>query len=53
MGMSVLLVNYSGSVGFGEQCVQSIIGRIGDIDIEDVHVRIKRLIDKVCSSTCG
>ena len=37
LGFSVLLVNYTGSLGFGEQSVSALLGHIGSLDIEDVH----------------
>lgn len=37
LGFSCLLVNYTGSIGFGEDSIQSLIGQIGSLDVEDVH----------------
>ncbi|KAJ1928201.1 hypothetical protein IWQ60_002279 [Tieghemiomyces parasiticus] len=37
-GFAVLFTNYRGSVGFGQDFVDSLIGEIGDLEVEDVHV---------------
>lgn len=33
-----ILVNYRGSVGFGQDSVDSLLGKVGIQDINDVHV---------------
>ena len=33
----MLLVNYRGSIGFGEKALYSLLGKIGVQDVEDVH----------------
>jgi len=35
LGFSVLFVNYRGSTGHGEENVNSLLGRIGDMDVKD------------------
>lgn len=37
LGFGVLMVNYRGSVGAGQDSVDSLPGRIGDADVKDVH----------------
>ncbi|KAI3638211.1 hypothetical protein MIR68_003822 [Amoeboaphelidium protococcarum] len=37
MGFNVALVNYTGSVGYGQVHVDQLLGRIGELDIGDVH----------------
>jgi acylaminoacyl-peptidase len=37
VGFGVLMVNYRGSVGFGEASVSSLLGHVGDNDVSDVH----------------
>jgi acylaminoacyl-peptidase len=37
LGFAVCLVNYSGSTGFGDRSIRSLIGEIGDLDIKDTH----------------
>lgn len=38
LGYSVLLINYRGSSGYGQKFIQSLPGRVGSIDVEDVQV---------------
>nr|CAD7577209.1 unnamed protein product [Timema californicum] len=33
----MLMVNYRGSIGAGQDCVEYLFGRIGDSDVKDVH----------------
>jgi acylaminoacyl-peptidase len=33
--MSILLINYSGSTGFGSNLLTTLLGKIGDLDVED------------------
>lgn len=33
--MNILVVNYAGSLGFGSKVLDSLLGRIGDLDVED------------------
>jgi acylaminoacyl-peptidase len=37
LGFSVVLVNYTGSTGFGNRSIKALIGNIGDLDVEDTH----------------
>lgn len=37
LGFAVLLVNYRGSTGFGQDSIQSLIGQIGRQDVKDVQ----------------
>lgn len=34
-GFCLLIVNFRGSIGFGEDCLNSLIGTIGENDVED------------------
>ncbi len=38
LGFAVLLVNYRGSMGFGQQSIYSLPGKVGDQDVKDVQV---------------
>ncbi|XP_058498459.1 acylamino-acid-releasing enzyme isoform X1 [Solea solea] len=45
MGFAVLLVNYRGSLGFGQASVLSLPGRIGDQDVKDVQFAVERVLE--------
>nr|XP_011463570.1 PREDICTED: acylamino-acid-releasing enzyme-like [Fragaria vesca subsp. vesca] len=45
IGFNLLLVNYRGSLGFGEEALQSLPGNIGSQDVNDVLVAIDHVID--------
>lgn len=44
-GYSLLIVNYRGSLGFGEEALQSLLGKIGSQDVSDVLTAINYVID--------
>ncbi|KAM5552919.1 hypothetical protein ABKV19_025248 [Rosa sericea] len=44
-GFSLLHVNYRGSLGFGEEALQSLPGKVGSQDVNDVLVAIDHVID--------
>ncbi|XP_019231044.1 PREDICTED: acylamino-acid-releasing enzyme-like isoform X1 [Nicotiana attenuata] len=45
LGYSLLIVNYRGSLGFGEEAVQSLPGKIGSQDVNDVLAAIDHVIE--------
>ncbi|KAK9710609.1 hypothetical protein K7432_008332 [Basidiobolus ranarum] len=45
LGFGVAMINYSGSIGFGQSKVDALIGKIGDLEVEDVHFSGKKLIE--------
>ncbi|KAK9930969.1 hypothetical protein M0R45_018269 [Rubus argutus] len=45
IGFNLLLVNYRGSLGFGEEALQSLPGKVGSQDVKDVLVAIDHVID--------
>ncbi|ORY01930.1 alpha/beta-hydrolase [Basidiobolus meristosporus CBS 931.73] len=45
LGFGVAMINYTGSVGFGQSNIDALIGRIGDLEVEEVHFVGKRLIE--------
>ncbi|KAK6161473.1 hypothetical protein DH2020_004854 [Rehmannia glutinosa] len=45
LGYSLLIVNYRGSLGFGEEALQSLPGKIGSQDVNDVLTAIDYAID--------
>ncbi|KAJ1973696.1 hypothetical protein H4R34_004988, partial [Dimargaris verticillata] len=36
-GFAVLLINFRGSLGFGQKYIDSLVGRIGDVELADVQ----------------
>ncbi|XP_056381212.1 acylamino-acid-releasing enzyme [Hyla sarda] len=40
MGFAVQLVNYRGSLGFGQQSVMSLLGKVGDQDVKDMQTAV-------------
>ncbi|KAJ8768341.1 hypothetical protein K2173_021494 [Erythroxylum novogranatense] len=45
LGYSLLMVNYRGSLGFGEEALQSLPGKVGSQDVNDVLTAIDHVID--------
>ncbi|KAL2937115.1 Acylamino-acid-releasing enzyme 1 [Bienertia sinuspersici] len=45
IGYSLLIVNYRGSLGFGEEALQSLPGKVGSQDVDDVLKAIDYVID--------
>ncbi|XP_027363094.1 acylamino-acid-releasing enzyme-like isoform X2 [Abrus precatorius] len=45
LGYSLLIVNYRGSLGFGEEALQSLPGKVGSQDVNDVLVAIDHVIN--------
>lgn len=45
IGYSLLIVNYRGSLGFGEEALQSLPGKAGNQDVKDVLTAIDCAID--------
>ncbi|TNN61819.1 Acylamino-acid-releasing enzyme [Liparis tanakae] len=41
LGFAVLMVNYRGSTGFGQDSILSLIGRIGSQDVKDVQTAVR------------
>ncbi|KXS10433.1 alpha/beta-hydrolase [Gonapodya prolifera JEL478] len=37
LGFCVVLVNYTGSIGFGQESIDSLVSHIGSLDVADVH----------------
>ncbi|NWW02607.1 ACPH enzyme, partial [Oreocharis arfaki] len=46
MGFAVLLVNYRGSVGFGQDSVASLPGNVGTQDVRDVQLCVERVLQE-------
>ncbi|KAL2323785.1 hypothetical protein Fmac_028164 [Flemingia macrophylla] len=44
LGYSLLIVNYRGSLGFGEEALQSLPGKVGSQDVNDVLTAIDHVI---------
>ncbi|XP_009600933.1 acylamino-acid-releasing enzyme [Nicotiana tabacum] len=45
IGYSLLIVNYRGSLGFGEEALQSLPGKIGSQDVNDVLAAIDHAVN--------
>ncbi|XP_057489055.1 acylamino-acid-releasing enzyme isoform X2 [Actinidia eriantha] len=45
IGYSLLIVNYRGSLGFGEEALQSLPGKVGYQDVNDVLIAVDHVID--------
>ncbi|KAJ3375265.1 hypothetical protein GGF31_004383 [Allomyces arbusculus] len=43
-GHTVALVNYTGSTGFGNGSIYALVGKIGDLEVEDSHRVAKALL---------
>ncbi|KAG0455563.1 hypothetical protein HPP92_024551 [Vanilla planifolia] len=46
LGYSLLIVNYRGSIGFGEEALQSLPGKIGSQDVNDVLSALNFAIER-------
>lgn len=45
-GYAVILINYTGSNGYGDEVVKKLIGRIGELDVEQIHNAAQYTIKK-------
>ncbi|XP_022875153.1 acylamino-acid-releasing enzyme isoform X2 [Olea europaea var. sylvestris] len=45
LGYSLLIVNYRGSLGFGEEALQSLPGKVGSQDVSDVLTAVDHVIN--------
>ncbi|KAG8373132.1 hypothetical protein BUALT_Bualt12G0138900 [Buddleja alternifolia] len=46
LGYNLLIVNYRGSLGFGEEALQSLPGNVGTQDVNDVLTAVDYVVDK-------
>ncbi|XP_075430226.1 acylamino-acid-releasing enzyme [Ascaphus truei] len=46
MGFAVLLVNYRGSLGFGQDCILSLLGNVGEQDVKDVQLAVEQVLQE-------
>ncbi|KAH7388425.1 hypothetical protein KP509_16G074800 [Ceratopteris richardii] len=51
LGLNLLLVNYRGSLGFGEETLQSLPGKVGNQDVADVLRALDLAIEKGLANT--
>ena len=51
LGFNVLVVNYRGSTGIGEDALQALLGHIGEMDVEDVCDAIRCAGETVSTET--
>ncbi|XP_043960863.1 acylamino-acid-releasing enzyme isoform X2 [Gambusia affinis] len=45
MGFGVLMVNYRGSLGFGQDSILSLLGNVGSQDVMDVQSAVESVLD--------
>ena len=45
LGYGVVFVNYRGSLGFGEDNVRSLLGKVGVQDVQDCHQATLHVLD--------
>ncbi|CAF1080330.1 unnamed protein product [Adineta ricciae] len=45
LGFDVLIVNYRGSIGFGQNSIDKLLGNISKTDVQDCHDAIRRCLD--------
>lgn len=45
IGYSLLVVNYRGSLGFGEEALQSLPGKVGSQDVNDVLTAVDHVVE--------
>jgi acylaminoacyl-peptidase len=46
LGYTLVLVNYRGSLGFGEDSVRSLASNVGTLDIQDTHLAATQAMKK-------
>ncbi|XP_053325401.1 acylamino-acid-releasing enzyme-like [Spea bombifrons] len=46
MGLAVLLVNYRGSIGFGQDSILSLPKNIGEQDVKDVQLSVEQVLQE-------
>ncbi|XP_050169246.1 acylamino-acid-releasing enzyme-like [Myiozetetes cayanensis] len=44
LGFAVLLVNYRGSLGFGQASISSLLSRVGEQDVEDTQLAVEQAL---------
>lgn len=44
MGFAVLLVNYRGSIGYGQDSILSLLGNVGSQDVKDVQFAVESVL---------
>ncbi|CAB3371146.1 Hypothetical predicted protein [Cloeon dipterum] len=47
LGFGCLLVNYRGSVGYGENSVYSLVGGVGDHDVKDMDQAVEQALKEI------
>ncbi|KAL1921198.1 uncharacterized protein VTP21DRAFT_10914 [Calcarisporiella thermophila] len=44
LGFAIAKVNYTGSLGFGQKCVEDLVGKIGEVEVQETHAVVEYLV---------
>ncbi|RIA82999.1 Alpha/Beta hydrolase protein [Glomus cerebriforme] len=45
LGYTIAIVNYTGSIGFGQDSIDALVGKAGDLDVKEVQASAQYFID--------
>nr|XP_025962413.1 acylamino-acid-releasing enzyme-like [Dromaius novaehollandiae] len=52
LGFAVLMVNYRGSLGFGQSAIDSLLSRVGEQDVADTQLAVERALQSEALDPC-